>query len=142
MATRTEQLERIWADEPGLKGFLATVDHKRIGLRYLYTGLAFFVAGGVMALLMRLQLIGPEQDLLDPEAYNQLFSMHGATMMFLFATPVLSGFGNYFVPLQIGARDMAFPRLNAFGYWAFLASGIFMFSSFLIAEAPNAGGFN
>jgi cytochrome c oxidase subunit I+III len=79
---------------------------------------------------------------LDPETYNQLFSMHGATMMFLFAIPVLSGFGNYFVPLMIGARDMAFPRLNAFGYWVFLGSGVFMYSSFLIGKAPNNGWFN
>jgi cytochrome c oxidase subunit I+III len=80
--------------------------------------------------------------LLDPENYNQLFSMHGTTMMFLFAVPALSGFGNYFVPLMVGARDMAFPRLNAFGYWVFLASGLFLYSSFLVGQAPNDGWFN
>ena len=80
--------------------------------------------------------------MLTPEAYNQLFSMHGITMIFLFVTPMLSGFGNYFVPLQIGARDMAFPRLNAFSYWVFLASGLFIYSSLLIGRAPDDGWFN
>src|SRR5436309_1494808 len=78
----------------------------------------------------------------NPEAYNQLFSMHGITMIFFFVTPMLFGFGNYFVPLMIGSRDMAFPRLNAFGYWIFLFSGLFMYSSFLIGKAPNDGWFN
>ena len=117
--------------------FISTVDHKRIGMRYFYTGMLFFMLGGIEALLIRLQLAGPSLDLLDPEAYNQLFSMHGITMMFLFAMPVLSGFGNYFVPLMIGARDMAFPRLNAFGYWVFLAGGVFMYSAFLVGSRPQ-----
>jgi cytochrome c oxidase subunit I+III len=137
-----EQLEATWAARPGLASWLGTVDHKRIGMRYFYTGLAFFVVGGVESLLIRAQLAGPDLDLLGPEAYNQLFSMHGITMMFLFAMPVLSGFGNYFVPLMIGARDMAFPRLNAFGYWVLLAAGIFLNSSFLFGRAPDAGWFN
>jgi cytochrome c oxidase subunit I len=138
----TEALEEDWADVPGFGSWIGTVDHKRIGLRYFYTGMAFFAAGGIESLLMRLQLAGPDLDVVGPEAYNQLFSMHGITMMFLFAMPVLSGFGNYFVPLMIGARDMAFPRLNAFGYWALLAAGMFMYSSFLFGKAPNAGWFN
>jgi cytochrome c oxidase subunit I len=142
VASIAERLESIWAEKPGLATWLTTVDHKKIGFKYLYTGLIFFVLGGIMSLIMRVQLAGAELDVLDPETYNQLFSMHGATMMFLFAIPVLSGFGNYFVPLMIGARDMAFPRLNAFGYWVFLGSGIFMFSSFLIGRAPNNGWFN
>lgn len=143
MATAIEErLEDIWGEAPGLASWLTTVDHKRIGLRYLYTGLIFFVAGGIEALLMRTQLARPNGEFLNPETYNQLFSTHGITMMFLFATPVLSGFGNYFVLLMIGARDMAFPRLNAFGYWVFLASGIFMYSAFLIGQAPNDGWFN
>ena len=91
---------------------------------------------------MRTQLARPNERLLTPEAYNQLFSMHGITMIFLFVTPMLSGFGNYFVPLMIGARDMAFPRLNALGYWVFLASGLFMYSSLLIGSAPDAGWFS
>jgi cytochrome c oxidase subunit I len=141
-ATTVERLEEDWAETPGLGSWVGTVDHKRIGLRYLYTGMAFFVAGGVESLLIRTQLAGPDLDVLDPEAYNQLFSMHGVTMMFLFAMPVLSGFGNFFVPLMVGARDMAFPRLNAFGYWVLLAAGIFLYSSFLVGRAPDAGWFN
>ncbi len=142
MTALAERLESVWHERPGLAAWAGTVDHKRIGLRYLYTGFAFFVLGGLEALLIRAQLARADLRLLDPETYNQLFSMHGVTMMFLFATPVLSGFGNYFVPLMVGARDMAFPRLNAFGYWVFLAAGVFMYSAFLIGQAPNDGWFN
>jgi cytochrome c oxidase subunit I+III len=142
VASIAERLESVWAERPGLATWVTTVDHKKIGFKYLYTGMFFFIAGGIMSLIMRVQLAQGELEVLDPETYNQLFSMHGTTMMFLFAIPVLSGFGNYFVPLMIGARDMAFPRLNAFGYWVFLGSGIFMFSSFLIGRAPNNGWFN
>ena len=130
MATIADRLEVLWGERPGLASWLMTVDHKRIGLRYLHTGIAFFVLGGIEALVLRAQLTQANLDILDPEAYNQMFSMHGTTMMFLFAVPALSGFGNYFVPLMIGSRDMAFPRLNSFGYWAFLGSGLFMYSSF------------
>jgi cytochrome c oxidase subunit I+III len=137
-----EQLEATWSEHVGLSAWIGTVDHKRIGLRYLFTGMAFFVIGGVESLLIRAQLVGPDLEVLGPEAYNQLFSMHGITMMFLFAMPVLSGLGNYFVPLMIGARDMAFPRLNAFGYWVLLAGGIFLYSSFIAGRAPNGGWFN
>src|SRR5205085_2791858 len=92
--------------------------------------------------VMRAQLGRPDQHLVSPETYNQLFTMHGITMMFLFAMPVLSGFGNYFVPLMVGARDMAFPRLNAFGYWVLLGAGVFMYASFVVGQAPDAGWFN
>ena len=136
------RLERLWAEPPGFGTWLDTVDHKKIGKHYIYTAFAFFVAGGIEAMIMRAQLARPDERILDPEAYNQLFSMHGITMIFFFVTPMLFGFGNYFVPLMIGARDMAFPRLNAFGYWIFLFSGIFMYSSFLIGRAPNDGWFN
>ncbi|MBW3594799.1 MAG: cbb3-type cytochrome c oxidase subunit I, partial [Actinobacteria bacterium] len=142
MATLAEKLDAVWAEKPGIASFISTVDHKRIGFRYFYTGMLFLILGGIEALLIRMQLAGPELDLVTPEAFNQLFSMHGITMMFLFAMPVLSGFGNYFVPLMIGARDMAFPRLNAFGYWVFLAGGLFMYSAFLTGSAPNDGWFN
>ncbi|HEV3400885.1 MAG TPA: cytochrome c oxidase subunit I [Acidimicrobiales bacterium] len=138
----SEELDETWHAPRGLGEWISTVDHKRIGMRYFYTGMVFFVIGGVQSLLMRMQLAGPDLELLNPEAYDQLFTMHGLTMMFLFAMPVLSGFGNYFVPLMIGARDMAFPRLNAFGYWVLLGAGIFMYSSFFIGQAPNAGWFN
>ena len=142
MATIAERLEAMWGEKPGLATWITTVDHKRIGMKYLYTGLIFFIIGGVESLLLRAQLAQANLEVLDPETYNQIFSMHGTTMMFLFAIPTLSGFGNYLVPLMIGTRDMAFPRLNAFGYWVFLASGLFIHSSFLIGRAPNAGWFN
>jgi cytochrome c oxidase subunit I+III len=142
MATLAERLEAMWGEKPGLGSFVGTVDHKRIGMRYLYAGMVFFVLGGIEALLLRMQLADARLEILNPEAYNQIFSMHGITMMFLFAMPVLSAFGNYFVPLMIGARDMAFPRLNAFGFWVFLAGGIFMYSSFLTGDAPDDGWFN
>ncbi|HEV7864771.1 MAG TPA: cbb3-type cytochrome c oxidase subunit I, partial [Acidimicrobiia bacterium] len=141
-AASSERLEEAWHETPGLGSFLTTVDHKRIGKRYLYTGLLFLVVGGVESLIMRTQLAHSGLHVVDPETYNQLFSMHGVTMMFLFATPVLSGFGNYLVPLMIGSRDMAFPRLNAFGYWVFLGAGLFLYLSFIVHQAPDAGWFN
>src|SRR6266702_1232367 len=143
MATAVaERLERVWQEPPGLVRVLDTVDHKRIGKRYIYTAFLFFLAGGIEALFIRVQLARPDQRLVGPEAFNELFSMHGITMIFFFVTPMLFGFGNYFIPLMIGARDMAFPRLNAFGYWIFLFAGLFMYSSFLVGRAPNDGWFN
>ncbi len=136
------RLRAMWESKPGLLGWLSTVDHKEIGIMYLVTAFAFLVAGGIEALIMRLQLAGPNQHLLGPEQYNELFSMHGNTMIFWYAFPVLSGFSNYFWPLLLGSRDMAFPRLNAFSYWVFLASGIFIYSSFAVGAAPNDGWFN
>jgi cytochrome c oxidase subunit 1/cytochrome c oxidase subunit I+III len=106
------------------------------------TAFAFFVAAGFEALAMRAQLARPNEDLVGPGTFNQLFSLHGVTMIFLFVTPMLSGFGNYLVPLMIGARDMAFPRLNAFSYWVFLASGLFIYASVPFGLAPNNGWFN
>ncbi|HEY7986059.1 MAG TPA: cbb3-type cytochrome c oxidase subunit I, partial [Methylophilaceae bacterium] len=136
------RLQKIWETEPGFIGWLSSVDHKKIGIRYLVTAFIFLMMGGVEALIMRTQLAHANQHLLTPEQYNQLFTMHGMTMMFLYALPILSGFSNYLWPLILGARDMAFPRLNAFSYWAFLFSGIFLYSSFIVGEAPNAGWFN
>lgn len=138
----TEELDETWHEPPGLGAWISSVDHKQIGMRYFYTGMAFFVIGGIQSLIMRAQLGAPNQSLVSPETYNQLFTMHGITMMFLFAMPVLSGFGNFFVPLMVGARDMAFPRLNAFGYWVLLGAGLFMYASFFVGQAPNAGWFN
>jgi cytochrome c oxidase subunit I len=140
-STTSEPLEVLWQDRPGLIGFLTTVDHKRIGLRYIYTSFAFFFLSGLMALAMRAQLAQPDGSVLGPASYNELMTVHGTTMIFLFNTPILAGFGNYLVPLQIGARDMAFPRLNAFSYWVFAFAGLFMYSSFLIGEPPNGGWF-
>ncbi|HEY7076404.1 MAG TPA: cytochrome c oxidase subunit I [Solirubrobacteraceae bacterium] len=140
---RAERLERIWKERPGVLGWLTTTDHKRIGLLYLFASMAFFGAGGVEALLVRTQLITPDNGLLGPEAYNEIFTMHGVTMIFLFVIPISTGaFGNYLLPLQIGARDMAFPRMNALSFWIFAASGIFMYVSVFIGSAPDAGWFD
>ncbi|HEU5009284.1 MAG TPA: cytochrome c oxidase subunit I [Gaiellaceae bacterium] len=136
------RLERSWEEPKGVVPWFATVDHKRIGTRYLVTAGVFFVLGGLEAVLLRMQLARPDSSLLTPEEYDQLFSMHGITMIFLFVTPMLSGFGNYLVPLQIGARDMAFPRLNAFSYWVYLAAGLLLYSGLAIGRAPNDGWFN
>jgi cytochrome c oxidase subunit 1/cytochrome c oxidase subunit I+III len=138
----TTRLRRSWAEPAGLVSWLATVDHKRIGVRYMVTALTFFFLGGVEAAVMRAQLARPDARVLSPEAYDQLFSMHGITMIFLFATPMLSGFGNYLVPLMLGARDMAFPKLNAFGYWVFVGAGLFMYSGLVLGKAPDVGWFN
>ncbi|MBO0780393.1 MAG: cytochrome c oxidase subunit I [Ktedonobacteraceae bacterium] len=121
--------------------WLTTTDHKKIGLMYIFTGFFFFLVGGMEALLIRSQLAVPEGKVLNPEEYNQIFTMHGTTMIFLFVIPFLAGLGNYIVPLMIGARDMAFPRLNAFGFWVVLFGGVFIQSSFLIGQAPNGGWF-
>jgi cytochrome c oxidase subunit 1/cytochrome c oxidase subunit I+III len=137
-----ERLERIWGGEPGLWGWLTTVDHKKIGRRYLVTAFVLLLVGGVEAILMRLQLIGPERRMLTPEAYNQLFTMHGLTMIMWYAAPILSGFGNFLVPLLIGSRDMAFPRLNAFSYWMFLLSALFLYAGVPFLQAPDAGWFS
>ncbi|WP_052452608.1 cytochrome c oxidase subunit I [Noviherbaspirillum autotrophicum] len=137
-----ERLERIWKTEPGLRGWFATVDHKQIGLRYLVTAFLFLLIGGIEALLLRLQLAGPGRHVLTPDQYNELFTMHGMTMIFLYALPILSGFSNFLWPLLLGSRDMAFPRLNAFSYWVFLFSGLFMYASFLVGRPPDAGWFN
>ena len=140
-AVGENRLTHIWEESSGLWQTLTTVDHKIIGLRYMVTAFLFFVLAGVEALLLRVQLAQPGSTFLSPEAYDQLFTMHGTTMIFFFATPMLFGFGNFILPLMIGARDMAFPRLNAFGYWVLLFSGLLMYSSFLIGTAPDGGWF-
>lgn len=136
------RLFELWESAPGWRGWLSTVDHKAIGLRYLFTSFGFLLIGGIEALIMRVQLAGPDQTLLTPDQYNQLFTMHGVTMIFLYALPVLSGFSNYLWPLLLGSRDMAFPRLNALSYWLYLFAGVFLYASFPLGEAPNAGWFN
>ena len=135
------ELERAWGEKPGAFGWFGTVDHKTIGLRYLVTAFGFLILGGLEALAMRVQLARPMATVLTPEQYNQLFSMHGVTMMFLYALPMLSGFSNYLWPLMLGSRDMAFPRLNALSYWLFLASGLFLYASFAMGAAPDGGWF-
>jgi cytochrome c oxidase subunit I len=140
---RIDRLNRIWKERSGVMGWLTTVDHKRIGIMFLFTSLAFFVAGGVEALLIRTQLLAPNQTVLGPNGFDQAMTMHGVTMIFLFVVPISIGaFGNYLVPLMIGARDMAFPRLNALSYWIFLAAGIFMYVGVFSGNAPAAGWFD
>jgi cytochrome c oxidase subunit 1 len=117
------------------------VDHKRIGLLYFYTALAFFLIGGIEAELLRIQLQGPNRHFVSAEMYNQLFTMHGTTMIFLAIMPLSAAFFNFLIPLQIGARDVAFPRLNAFSYWVFLFGGLFLTLPIFFQVAPNAGWF-
>jgi cytochrome c oxidase subunit I+III len=136
------QLERMWETPAGWRGRLSSVDHKTIGMRYLVTSIVFLVIGGVEALLMRTQLAVSGQHLLSAESYNEMFSMHGVTMIFLYAAPVLSGFSNYLWPLMLGSRDMAYPRLNALSYWVYLVAGIFLYTSMPLGAMPNAGWFD
>src|SRR5438094_2502373 len=142
-AERMERLEQIWESRPGIIGWLTTTDHKRIGLLYFWTTLALFGAGGAEALLIRTQLAQPNQHVVSPQTFDELFSMHGITMIFFFIIPMTTGaFGNYLIPLMIGARDMAFPRMNALSYWIFLASALFIYTSLFMGAAPNAGWFD
>ena len=127
--------------EVGWKSWLFTVDHKRIGIMYGAASLLFLVIGGIEALLLRLQLAVPGGNVLSEDAYNQVFTMHGVTMVFLVIMPMAAAFANYLLPLQIGARDVAFPRLNAFSLWCFLAGGIFLNTSWLLGGAPDGGWF-
>jgi cytochrome c oxidase subunit I len=131
VATRAERPRTGWTS------WFTTTDHKRIGILYMVTTFVFFLLGGIEALLMRLQLGTANNNLVAPETYNQLFTMHGTTMIFLFVVPMMAGFGNYFLPLMIGARDMAFPRLNALSYWLLLAGGIVFYAS-IFWSPPDA----
>ena len=123
----------------GLKNWLTTVDHKKIGIMYGTAALFFLLWGGVPALLIRLQLATPNSGLLSGDAYNQIFTMHGTVMIFLVVMPIGAAFANYLLPLQIGARDVAFPRINAFSFWVFLAGGIMLNTSWFLGGAPVAG---
>jgi cytochrome c oxidase subunit I len=136
-----ERLKRIWETAPGLYGEIATVAHKTIGKRYLVTSIVFLLLGGLEAAMLRAQLATANEHLMSPETYNQLFSMHGITMIFWYAAPVLSGFSNYLWPLMLGSRDMALPRTNALSYWTFLMSGIFLYTSVLLGQMPDRGWF-
>ncbi len=142
MATPELRLTEAWSGPPGVGGALSVVNHKALGRRFMVTALVFFLIGGLEAVAMRLQLALPGMQVLGPEKYNQFFTMHGSTMMFLFVVPFLEGLAMYVVPLMIGTRDMAFPRLNAFGYWVYLFAGIALHVAFLMGAAPNSGWFN
>ncbi|MGH3006249.1 MAG: cytochrome c oxidase subunit I [Gaiellaceae bacterium] len=136
MAVRTEALAPTWR-EGRVLGWVTTVDHKRIGILYVVTAFGFFFAAGLLALLMRLQLAQANSEVFTRDGYNQLFTIHGTAMIFLFVVPILAGFGNYLVPLMIGARDMAFPRLNAMSYWLFLLGGLVILVSFVPGAASS-----
>ncbi|MBW4040987.1 MAG: cytochrome ubiquinol oxidase subunit I, partial [Acidobacteria bacterium] len=131
--------------DPGRKGnvvveWLTTTDHKKIGYLYLITSFTFFLFGGVLALIIRAQLFEPGSTLVQPQVYNQLFTMHGTIMLLLFATPLFAGFANVLMPLQIGAPDVAFPRLNAFAYWLYLFGSTVLLGGFLTPYGPAAFG--
>jgi heme/copper-type cytochrome/quinol oxidase subunit 1 len=131
--------EKILSDPIYL--WVTTTNHKRIGLMYIYTAFIFFLLGGIEVLIMRTQLAVPNNKLVDPGRYDELFTMHGTVMIFAFMMPVFVGLGNYLVPLMIGARDMAFPRLNAASYWLFVLGCISLATSLLLGIAPDTGWF-
>jgi cytochrome c oxidase subunit 1 len=135
------RLAHTWATGTGWLGRLSSVDHKVIGRRYLVTAFVFLCLGGISSMALRMQLAQPEAKLLGPDLYNQLFTMHGTTMMFLFAVPVMEAFAIYLVPLMVGTRNIAFPRLNAFSYWVYLFGGIFLWVSFMLKIGPDVGWF-
>jgi len=140
-AAELAALERSWHEPRGLWGWLITVDHKRIGKRYIITAMSFFLLAGLEALAMRVQLARPQNGFLGPDKYNQFFTMHGTTMMFLFAVPVMLAWGLYLVPQMIGTRNLAFPRLNAYGYWVYLIGALFIYVQFLLNTGTDVGWF-
>ncbi|HEY5254839.1 MAG TPA: cytochrome c oxidase subunit I [Acidobacteriaceae bacterium] len=135
--TPTEKHPRLWLEV--MHEWIVTTDHKKIGLMYIASALLFLLIGGVEVLLIRIQLARPESTFLSPEQFNQLFTLHGTTMIFFVAMPILFGFGNYLVPLMIGARDMAFPRLNAFSFWIFLFGALLLYYSLLGGKGLYGG---
>ena len=139
MAAKAETPIPTW-QRGRIAGWLVTVDHKRIGILYIVTSGVFFLAGGVLAMLMRTQLSQADNDFLTRDSYNEVLTMHGTTMVFLVVVPILAGFANYLVPLMIGARDMAFPRLNALSYWLFLFGGIILLFSFFAQGGAAPSG--
>jgi cytochrome c oxidase subunit I len=139
---RVSKLARTWQQPGGVWGWLSNTDHKAIGLRFMVTAFIFFLLGGVLAAIMRLQLSRPENNLVGPDLYNQLFTMHGSTMIFLFAVPMMfQGFGIYVVPLMCGARNIAFPRLNAFSYYLFVGGALVLWGGLLTNTGPDVGWF-
>jgi cytochrome c oxidase subunit I+III len=134
-------LAETWKTPPGVWNALSTVDHKIIGKRYILTAFVFLALGGALAALMRIQLAQPEARLIGADRYNQIFTMHGANMMFLFAVPVMEAMAVYLVPLMVGTRNIAFPRLNAFSYWIYLAGGLLLWTAFALDMGPDVGWF-
>ncbi len=134
------ELEAVWGSPRGWRA-LTVVNHSTVAVRYLATGAAFFVIAGLLGMLLRAQLARPGQGFMGADAYNQAFTMHGTMMMFLFAVPILQGLASYLLPKMLGARDLVFPRLSAFGYWCYLFGGVIFTSSLLWGLAPDAGWF-
>jgi cytochrome c oxidase subunit I+III len=132
---------RVWSAPPGLLGWLREINNIPISTRYMATAFLFFLAGGIQALLLRIQLGTPENTFLDAATYNQIFTMHGTTMMFLFVIPFIEALANYVVPLMLGTRDLPFPRLTALSYWTYVLGGLFLYSSFVFGLAPDGGWF-
>ena len=152
MSTEAIALSEAGAARPTfvdtLHEWVTTVDHKKLGILYVLYALVFLVIGGIEAIIMRIQLIRPLNDFVSPEVFNRMFTMHGTTMIFFVAMPLVFGFGNYLVPLMIGARDMAFPRLNAFSFWMTAFGGLLLYFSFIggdglygAGNAPDVGWF-
>jgi heme/copper-type cytochrome/quinol oxidase subunit 1 len=141
-AEEEKALERVWKRPPGFIGWLTTVHHKDIAIRYIITAFIFFGLAGILAFLMRLQLSKPENTFLSADLYNQFFTVHGSAMMFLFAVPIMEGFGLYFVPLMIGTRNVAFPRMNAVGYYIYVAGGILLFMGLFMNVGADNGWFS
>src|SRR3982074_3677977 len=143
---QTETAAHPFVDQ--LHEWVTTVDHKRLGILYIVYALVFLVIGGIEATVMRIQLIRPHNDFVSPQVFNRMFTMHGTTMIFFVVMPLVFGFANYLVPLMIGARDMAFPRLNAFSFWMTVVGGLFLYFSFVggfglygMGTAPDVGWF-
>jgi cytochrome c oxidase subunit I+III len=137
-----QELERTWGARPGLVGWLSNTDHKSVATRYVATAMVFFLLGGIEAALMRIQLARPENAFLGPDTYNQIFTTHGTTMMFLFAVPIVTAIGLYLVPLMVGTRNIAFPRLNLYGYYVYLIGGLLLYAGFLLNAGPDTGWFS
>src|SRR5213083_2944470 len=139
MATLERTFPLVRPRYGGILEWITTTDHKKIGVLYLTTTFLFFLTGGLLALGIRTQLATPDTGFLNAQQYNAAFTMHGVTMIFLFVVPVWTGFANFIIPLQLGARDMAFPRLNALSYWLLAAGAIVLYSAFAMGQLPAAG---
>lgn len=137
-----DTLEQTWRDPPGIVGWFSAINHKAIGMRFIFTAFVFFCLGGLLAVAMRLQLANPDSKLIGPDMYNQLFTMHGTTMMFLFAVPVMQALSVYLVPLMLGTRSIAFPRMNAYAFWIYLFGGLMLYVAFALNIGPDAGWFS
>ncbi|HYX32467.1 MAG TPA: cbb3-type cytochrome c oxidase subunit I [Oligoflexus sp.] len=138
---RHDEFERVWTEPEGIGAWFATVNNQPFGNRFMVSALVFFLLAGIMALLMRLQLAVPDNNFMGPETYNRLFTMHGATMMFLVILPFIEGFAIYLLPQFVGSREMAFPRMSAFSFWVFLSGGLIFFMGFLFNAVPDVGWF-